>query len=154
MRSLLAITHCNTPQYAATSCNTLQHIITHCSALQHTATHCNLLQLTAILCNILQHTATHCNMLQHTAILYFDMRSLAHAANRAHLMGSRALSGSLYYCRSISGSCLAYLRKKTIEYRGARADAWVGRKEDWLLLVLSYVVNKSLSPVLSAAYHP
>ena len=133
MRSLLATTHCNTPQYAATSCNTLQHtathcntlqhIITHCSALQHTATHCNLMQLAAILCNILQHTATHCNMLQHTAILYFDMRSLEHAANRAHLMGSRALSGSLYHCRSISGSCLAYLRKQTIDCRSARADA-------------------------------
>jgi len=133
MRSLLATTHCNTLQYAATSCNTLQHTATHCNALkrtathrntlQHTATHCNTLQLTATHCNTVLHSVTFCNTLQHAAILYFDMRSLAHAANRAHLMGSRALLVSLNHCRSLSGSCLAYLRKKTIECRGARADA-------------------------------
>jgi len=159
------VTHCCALQHTATYCNTLPHTATHCNTLQHTATHCNTLQHTATLCDTLQYSATCCNTLQHTTKLSFDTRSLAHA-NRAHLMGNRALSAPWNHCRSLSRSCLAYRRNKTIECRGARADSWIGSKGDRLLLVLSYVVptisswncrsyvvNKSLSPVLCAAYH-
>ena len=142
----ITATHYKTLQHIARHCNTLQHkphaspriaaaklpedcnnllphAATHCNTLQHTATQCNSLLHTATLCNILQHSATHSYMLQHTAKLSFDMKSLAHAANRAHLMGSRALSVSLNQCRSLSGSCFAYRRKTKNKCRGARADS-------------------------------